>query len=40
MSDYQFFVAICGEIQDHFVISAFKTEIKTSFRFDVYVCLD
>ena len=34
------FVAICGEIQDHFVISTFKTEIKTCLRFDVYACLD
>jgi len=33
-------VAICGEIQDHFVISTFKTEIKTCLRFDVYACLD
>ena len=34
------FVAICGKIQDHFVISTFKTEIKTCLRFDVYACLD
>ena len=34
------FVAICGEIQDHFVISTFKTEIKTCLRFDFYACLD
>ena len=34
------FVAICGEIQEHFVISTFKTEIETGLRFDVYACLD
>ena len=40
MSNYYFFVAICGKIQDHFVISTFKTEIKTRLKFDVYACLD
>ena len=34
------FVAICGKIQDHFVIATFKTELKTHLRFDVYACLD
>ena len=34
------FVAICGEIQDHFVISTFKTEVKICLRFNVYACLD
>ena len=34
------FVAVCGEIQDHFITSTFETEIKTCNRFDVYACLD
>ena len=34
------FVALCGKIQDHFVISTFKTGIQTRLRFDVYACLD
>ena len=30
------FVSICGKIQEHFVISTFKTKIKNCLRFDVY----